>query len=343
MPGIRYGSVCSGIEAATAAWSPLGWTPAWFAEIEQFPCELLAQRYPGVENLGDMTKIAAKVRSGEIEAPDVLCGGTPCQAFSIAGLRKSMEDPRGQLTLAFIDLLNAIDEKRIENGKSPAICFWENVPGVLGTKDNAFGCFLAALAGADEPAVMPGDRSWPKAGVLQGPARRVAWRVLDAQHFGLAQRRKRVFAVAGAGAGFDPAAVLFEREGLPGSASPCGEVQEGSARDSEARPGADGGARGEDRDGAASVVAEVFKISSATSNGMTGRNPKVGFQRAELSKTLDMNGGDPTCLQGGDVRSAGKRSGLAEAKPERPQNRDGDNSRDGLRRACLCAGRDRRG
>lgn len=92
---MRFGSVCSGIEAASVAWHPLGWNAAWLAEIEKFPAAVLAHHYPNVPNLGDMTKLPERIASGQIEAPDVLCGGTPCQAFSVAGLRKSLDDARG--------------------------------------------------------------------------------------------------------------------------------------------------------------------------------------------------------------------------------------------------------
>lgn len=104
---VSYGSVCSGIEAASVAWHCLGWRPAWFAEIEKFPSAVLAYRWPDVTNLGDMTQIAAVIRAGKIDAPDVLVGGTPCQAFSIAGLRNGLADERGQLTLAFQAVLAA--------------------------------------------------------------------------------------------------------------------------------------------------------------------------------------------------------------------------------------------
>ena len=98
---ITFGSVCSGIEAASVAWNKLGWTTSWLAEIEPFPSAVLAHHYPDVPNLGDMTLLPKKILSGEIEAPDIFCGGTPCQAFSIAGNRESLNDPRGKLTLNF--------------------------------------------------------------------------------------------------------------------------------------------------------------------------------------------------------------------------------------------------
>ncbi|WP_313626245.1 Dam family site-specific DNA-(adenine-N6)-methyltransferase [Kosakonia sp.] len=231
---MRYGSVCSGIEAATVAWEPLGWKAAWFAEIEKFPSAVLAERWPDVANLGDMTKIAAAVRAGTVEAPDILVGGTPCQAFSIAGLRNGLDDARGQLTLSYVELADAIDDKRREAGEEEAIIVWENVPGVLSSKDNAFGCFIAGLAGEDSE-LQPAGGKWANAGCVFGPSRVVAWRVLDAQFFGLAQRRRRVFVVASSRKGFDPAEVLFELDSVRRDTPPCRESQSAVAADAGKR------------------------------------------------------------------------------------------------------------
>ncbi len=227
-PAITFGSVCSGIEAASVAWAPLGWRAAWLAEVDPFACAVLAHHYPDVPNLGDMTAIAARVLAGSVSAPDVLCGGTPCQAFSVAGLRRSLADERGNLSLKFVELANAIDHVRARSGKPASVVFWENVPGVLSTGDNAFGCFLAGLAGEDEPLQPPGGR-WTNAGAVYGPRRAVAWRVLDAQYFGLAQRRRRVFVVASARSGFDPAEVLFEWQGVRRDSAPRREAGQGAA------------------------------------------------------------------------------------------------------------------
>lgn len=224
---MRFGSVCSGIEAASVAWNPLGWEAAWLAEIEPFPSAVLKHHYPDVPNLGDMTALPERIRSGEVEAPDLFCGGTPCQAFSVAGKRQSLSDARGNLSLTFCDIADAIDESRSVRGLGAAIVFWENVPGVLSTSDNAFGCFLAQLCGGSEPLYAPDG--WPDAGCVSGPSRTAAWRVLDAQYFGLAQRRRRVFVVASAREGFDPAAVLFEFNGLRRDTAPSREKREGLA------------------------------------------------------------------------------------------------------------------
>jgi DNA (cytosine-5)-methyltransferase 1 len=190
---MNYASVCSGIEAASVAWEPLGWKPVLFSEIEPFPIAVLKHHYPDVPVHGDFTTL--------IDDPpmcDLLCGGTPCQAFSVAGLRQSLDDDRGNLTLSFVKLADAIDHLRSTHGHGPAWVLWENVPGVLNTKDNAFGAFLGGLCGRSAPIPQP-EGGWTGAGVVDGPSRVAAWRTLDAQHFGLAQRRKRVFVLAKGG------------------------------------------------------------------------------------------------------------------------------------------------
>jgi len=213
---MKYLSVCSGIEAATVAWHPLGWEPLAFSEIEPFPRKVLAYHYPDVPCHGDFTVLQDQDWIGDA---DLLVGGTPCQAFSVAGLRQSLSDDRGNLTLEFVRLADAIDNIRRTRGDKPAIIVWENVPGVLSVKDNAFGCFLAALVGNDAPLVSTGGK-WTNAGLVVGPKRSAAWRVFDAQYFGVAQRRRRVFVVAGSGDGFDPAEILFERESMRRDTAP---------------------------------------------------------------------------------------------------------------------------
>lgn len=229
-PPISYLSVCSGIEAASEAWEPLGFEPAGFAEIEQFPSAVLAAHWPHVTNYGDMLKLPEMVAAGTAPAPDILVGGTPCQAFSVAGLRGGLSDSRGALTLSFVRLANAIDASRSIRNAPPCVVVWENVPGVLSSKDNAFGHFLAGLAGEDGALLSPGKR-WSNAGLVLGPQRAVAWRTLDAQYFGLAQRRRRVFVVASARNGFDPCEVLFECEGVRRDTPPRREAGETTTHD----------------------------------------------------------------------------------------------------------------
>ena len=222
---MRFGSVCSGIESASMAWEPIGFEPVWFSEIEKFPSAVLDHHWPEVVNLGDMCELPNLVKYGVIEAPDILVGGTPCQAFSVAGKRLGLEDDRGQLTLKFVELANEIDKKREGN---ECVIVWENVPGVLSSKDNAFGCFLGELAGED-CELKPSGGKWSNAGYVLGPQRAIAWRILDAQYFGVAQRRRRVFVVASARGGFDPAKVLLESEGLRRDSPPSRETKEEAA------------------------------------------------------------------------------------------------------------------
>ena len=175
---MNYLSVCSGIEAATVAWHHMGWKPVGFSEIEKFPSQVLAHHYPNVPNLGDMTKY----KEWELSEPiDILVGGTPCQSFSVAGLRKGLDDPRGNLALTYVGILDKF---------RPKWCIWENVPGVLssgGGRD--FGSFLGALGEV--------GYGW-------------AYRVLDAQYFGVPQRRRRVFVVGCLGDWRAAAEVLFD-------------------------------------------------------------------------------------------------------------------------------------
>ena len=166
---MKYLSVCSGIEAATVAWHHLGWEPVGFSEIEPFPSAVLQHHYPDVPNFGDMTNFKNwSINESDV---DILVGGTPCQSFSVAGLRKGLSDERGNLALVYCEMADHFN---------PDFVVWENVPGVLSSGGgNDFGCFLAGLAGEDEPLVAPGGK-WTNAGFVLGPKRAIAWRVLDA-------------------------------------------------------------------------------------------------------------------------------------------------------------------
>ena len=201
------GSVCSGIEAASVAWEPLGLKFKWFSEIAPFPSSVLKEKYPNIPNLGDMNNIPSLITTDAIEAPDLICGGTPCQAFSLAGWKNGLNDDRGNLTLKFAEIIEANDNKRTSLGLSRSIVFWENVEGVLTDKTNAFGCFISLLAGTDEVVL---GVHWPNSGVVYGKIRNIAWRVLDAKYFGLPQQRRRLYVLAG-GKDFHPENVLFEQ------------------------------------------------------------------------------------------------------------------------------------
>lgn len=248
---ITFGSGCSGIEAASVAWEPIGFKPVWFSQFDpehdyskgpDYPSAVLQHHWPHIPNLGDLTTVRHQIELG-YDAPDVFVAGTPCQAYSVAGLREGLADARGALTLEYVKILDTIDEQRQEQQKPACIGVWENVPGVLSSADNAFGCLLGGLAGSDcelepgpRPAAGKGSRiwrwcektrrhlpRWTNAGCVFGPKRAVAWRVLDAQYFGVAQRRRRVFVVASARYGFDPVEVLLEFEGLRRDTPPIRE------------------------------------------------------------------------------------------------------------------------
>jgi DNA (cytosine-5)-methyltransferase 1 len=269
---LTVGSVCSGIGAPECAWRDLGWRFIWQAETEPAPSSVLAFHFPAVVNLGDMTAIAARVRSGDIEAPDVLVGGTPCQSFSVAGLRAGMTDARGNLALAFVDLANAIDAVRRDAGKPPCWVLWENVPGVFSDRNNAFGSILGGLVGHSRAVPRGHDGGWPGAGVVDGPDRCAAWRVLDAQYFGVAQRRRRVFVLARGGAvrWSCADALLALVEGVRWHPAPSGKAREDVAHCLNAGAGQRGGADRFD------PTSETL-IPSVTSslNGSTGKRGGV--------------------------------------------------------------------
>lgn len=270
---MKYVCVCSGISSPTTAWSALGWKPLAFAEIDPFASAVLANRYgagrprfmpdpkePGLdpaEARGRATaiKLLSKLEWGEktpnfgdftflrddplIVDADVTVGGTPCQDFSLAGLRASLGGARGNLTMEFIRLANAVDDLRRAHGKPAAFHLWENVPGVFSTKDNAFGTFLAGMVGSERPILPPKGRGWTDSGVVSGPERVAAWRVLDAQYFGLAQRRRRVFVLAcrHPGAWVVADALLPIIDSLCGHPPPSREAGAGVARSLSASTG----------------------------------------------------------------------------------------------------------
>jgi DNA (cytosine-5)-methyltransferase 1 len=192
---MRYGSVCSGVEAATVAWDDLGWKPQWFSEVDAFPSAVLKHHYPEIPNHGDMTKF--KEWNLNDKTVDLLVGGTPCQSFSVAGLRKGLDDPRGNLMLTYLAMAEQLKPKWL---------VWENVPGVLSSNGGRdFGTFLGALG---------------KIGYG------FSWRVLDAQFFGVPQRRRRVFVIGCLGDWRSAASVLFEPESLSGDPAPSREKGE---------------------------------------------------------------------------------------------------------------------
>lgn len=215
---MRFGSVCSGIEAASVAWHPLGWRASFLSEIEAFPRAVLSQHYPEVPLHGDFTTI----RAGEYEPIDLLVGGTPCQSFSVAGLRGGLDDDRGNLALEYLRLADRL---------RPRWLVWENVPGVLSSNGGRdFGAILGGM-------------------VELGYG--FAYRVLDAQFLGVAQRRRRVFVVGYLGDWRRAAAVLFERHSLSGHPAPRREARKDVAGSLTSRASGGGGGPGAGTDEAA--------------------------------------------------------------------------------------------
>lgn len=207
MQKISVGSICSGIEGASVALNHSDYKFEWFSEISPFPSKILSQKYPKVSNLGDMCHISDLIMTEQISAPDLICGGTPCQAFSLAGWKQGLSDDRGNLTLKFVDIIRKNDIVRANNGKPPTIILWENVEGVLRDKTNAFGCFLSSLIGSSSELK---NVKWPQSGLIRGSSRTVAWRVLDSKYFGLPQQRRRLYVVSG-GSDFFPENILFDQ------------------------------------------------------------------------------------------------------------------------------------
>ena len=203
---ITVGSVCSGIEAASVGLPSKSYEVKWLSEIADFPSRLLNHHYPNIANLGDMCNVPEKIIAKEIHAPDLICAGTPCQAFSLAGWKQGLSDERGNLTLKFLDIIDKNDSERGLEGKDSTLVLWENVEGVLRDKTNAFGCFISSLLGIDN---VPDINKWQSAGFAHGPKRNVAWRVIDAKFFGLPQQRKRLFVLASDKKYF-PENVLFD-------------------------------------------------------------------------------------------------------------------------------------
>jgi DNA (cytosine-5)-methyltransferase 1 len=333
---MRFGSVCSGIEAASVAFGPLGWEAAWLAEVDVAASQVLAHHYgataprtplPGTEkaisrltwgdrivNYGDMTTLPELMRAGGLEAPDVLCGGTPCQSFSVAGARRGLADARGNLALSFIQLADAIDERRAAEGKAPCIVIFENVPGLLSSKDNAFGCFLGALAGEVLPLV-PSGRKWTNAGLVLGPERSIAWRVGDAQYHNLAQRRRRVFLVASAREGFDPGSVLLEFDGLRRDTPPRREAGEGSTHPLAPCPTSSG--RGVERTGDPRGQDPVVAVERPDLAAEDARWP------AQIASCLNAHFGDKWSLEDQHINQGAPLFVLSEVQAVALRGREG--------------------
>lgn len=291
-------SLCSGIGAPEVAAPWVDWRLA--SEIEPFPRAVLQERFgyrlPEDHNQGDpllwgdMTEVTPDLlRSRGIPLPDLIVAGTPCQDFSVAGLRAGLSGDRGNLTLSFVEICHAIVDAR-PDGKLAVL--WENVPGVLSDNGNAFGCFLGGLVGAMDALPPPANGSWPGEGMVQGPRSRAAWAVLDAQWFGVAQRRRRVFVVVDFGNCVDPAAVLLEPDRLRGDSPPRRETGERPAPTISARTKG-GGGLGTDFDCDGGPIASTLKGEGfdASEDGTGRGTPIVPVDVAGTMKACRDSGG----------------------------------------------------
>lgn len=257
---MKYGSVCSGIEAASVAWESLGWQAQWYSEIEHFPSAVLAHRFPTVPNLGDMTQIH-NTETFNGTTIDILVGGTPCQSFSVAGLRKGLDDTRGQLMLTFCELAAR---------KRPKWVVWENVPGVLSSnKGEDLASFLGLLTGRE---IHPPVGGWKNSGVIEGigSAYGVAWTVLDAQYFGVAQRRRRIFAIGYLGDWRPAAAVLFEYHRLSGDIKEGRKKRKATSSDAQGSVGGSSQYWGSDPECSDTVTSKWHKGSGGPSGSECG-------------------------------------------------------------------------
>ncbi|UTC29912.1 modification methylase [Bajunvirus bajun] len=258
---IRFATVCSGVEAVSLAWEPQGFEPIFYSEIEAFPNAVLKHHWPDVPNLGDLTRIDGTVWADKV---DVFWASFPCQDFSVAGKQASIMGANGALTLGGLRLVDEID---------PKVFCYENVEGLLTDDHNAFGYLLGALCGEFGP-LEPPRSGWTDAGYVSGPRRTIAWRLLDAQHFGVPQSRKRVVLVAcPRTSGVDPRDILHEGHA------------EGDSLEQRAQRRAN--AIGADEEGA---LALRVAIRGRTINDFSGQQIEVGNDIANCLRTAGGGG-----------------------------------------------------
>lgn len=284
---VKLGSLFDGSGGFPLAGALCGIEPVWASEIEAYPIAVTTQRFPRMKHLGDITKIDG----GKIEPVDVITFGSPCQDLSVAGKRAGIHE--GARSSLFFHAVRIMKEMRkATNGLYPRIVIWENVHGAFSSnKGEDFRAVLKALCeiadgGADVPR--PPKGKWGGAGAIVGDGYSVAWRTYDAQYWGVPQRRRRIYLVADLGSE-RAGEILFEQEGVRGNSA------QGITQGQETAVHAAGSAgRG---DGAGGDVT-CYAIGSYASNAWKSPNPESGVYVTEVAKTLDLNGGNPSCNQG---------------------------------------------
>ena len=285
---MKLGSLFDGSGGFPLAGVINGICPVWSSEIEPYPMRVTAERFPAMKQLGDVTKI----NGAEIEPVDIITFGSPCQDLSVAGAQKGIHE--GERSSLFFEAIRIIKEMREHDRASgrpdehcrPRFAVWENVPGAFSSnKGKDFQAVLQAFCEVCGEAVSvpePPKGKWANAGCIVGEGYSVAWRVYDAQYWGVPQRRKRIYLIADF-ASARAGEILFESEGVCGNLETSGETRQGAAKDAQ---GSVGGS-------------VCYGICSYASNAMLSSNPHSGIYEAKTSRTLDLNGGNPTCNQGG--------------------------------------------
>ena len=314
------GSLFDGSGGFPLAGQLSGITPIWAAEVEPYPIAVTRSRFPHMMHLGSVTD----VHGDKVQPVDVITFGSPCQDLSVAGKRAGIHD--GQRSNLFFEAIRIIREMReATDGVYPAFAVWENVPGAFSSnKGEDFRCVLEEFVriSAEISVPRPAGGRWQQSGEIVGDGYSVAWRQLDAQYWGVPQRRKRIYLLADF-AGERAGEILFERESLRGNSQSCGAPGQGAAADA---PGSTGGSRGIEclnpwdcqskriyqpdgvyptlpamESGGANNQAVMYALDSMSSNSMKSSNPHSGFHDETVAKTLQAGGVDPTCNQGGNV------------------------------------------
>lgn len=317
---MTLGSLFDGSGGFPLAGQLSGITPIWAAEVEPYPIAVTRSRFPQMMHLGSVTG----VHGDKVQPVDVITFGSPCQDLSVAGKRAGIRD--GQRSNLFFEAIRIIREMReATNGVYPAFAVWENVPGAFSSnKGEDFRCVLEEFVriSAEISVPRPAGGRWSQSGEIVGDGYSVAWRQLDAQYWGVPQRRKRIYLVADF-AGGRAGEILFERESLRGNSPSCGAPGQGAAADTT---GSAGGSCGIERlnpwdcqskriyqpdgvyptlpamdNGGANNQAVMYALDSMSSNSMKSSNPHSGFHAETVAKTLQAGGLDPTCNQGGNV------------------------------------------
>ena len=284
-----------------------GMTPVWSSEIEPFPIRVTEKRLPSVKHYGDVSKL----NGADLEPVDVITFGSPCQDMSLAGKRAGLDGARSGL---FFQAVRIIKEMRAKYGK-PRYAVWENVRGALSSAGGEdFRRVLEELCRIkDDAADVPRPKKWQSAGLIRGNGYSVAWRVLDAQYWGVPQRRKRIYLVADFD-GDSAGKILFESEGMSGYSEKMQAARKDFARCAQGSAGETVGVLNDQ--GGSSISIEdnlsptlraethqhlpiVYGLGSYNSEGMKSSNPYSGVYRADTARTLDINGGSPACNQDG--------------------------------------------